>query len=224
MYAYRFFTTLFSFFLLGVHALCDWKVSTETVTQNEKITAIVLAAYRSGCDVMKELINANANCNARETKHGRTPMMISLLNGKLDVFNALFESGKANPRLADKKGWTCLMIASKFGLNEQVEMLLSYPKLYMEIDLKETENGCTSLMLAAKEGLYDTCEVLLKNRASKTKIDFNGQNAMNWAVMFGSHVKHNQRALVALLHPKIPFQPRQKKKKSDDEDEEDASS
>ena len=53
-------------------------------------------------------------------------------------------------------------------------MLLTYPKLYMEIDLKETENGCTSLMFAAKEGLYDTCEILLKNRASKTKLDFNG--------------------------------------------------
>ena len=40
-------------------------------------------------------------------------------------------------------------------------------------------------MLAAKEGHYDTCEILLKNRASKTKLDFNGMNAMNWAVMFG---------------------------------------
>ena len=44
---------------------------------------------------------------------------------------------------------------------------------------------------------------------------------MNWAVMFGSETKHNQRALVAMLLPKIPFQPRvQKKKGSDDEEEE----
>jgi hypothetical protein len=49
-----------------------------------------------------------------------------------------------------------------------------------------------------------------------------GQNAMNWAVMFGSHVKQHQRALVAMLHPKIPFQPRKKKKTHDNEDEEDA--
>ena len=170
---------------------------------------------------MEELVNANANCNAREPKHGRTPLMISLLKGKLDVFNALFDSGKANARLADNKGWTPLMIASKFGLNEQVEKLLTYPKLYMEIDLKEFEHGCTALMLAAKEGHYDTCETLLKKRASKTKLDFNGMNAMNWAIMFGRSIKHEQQALVAMLHPRIPFEPRViKKKGSDDEEEE----
>ena len=164
---------------------------------------------------MQELIDVGANCNAREPKRGRTAMMISLLKGKLDVFDALFDSGKANARLADLKGWTCLMIASKFGLNEQVKKLLTFPKLYMEIDLKEHENGCTALMLAAKEGHYDTCEILLKNRASKTKLDVNGMNAMNWAVMFGREKKDDQRALVAMLHPKIPFQPRPTKKKAE---------
>ena len=191
-----------------VHALCDWKVSTETLTQKERVTATVLAAYCSGVKVMQELIDVGANCNAREPKRGRTAMMISLLKGKLDVFDALFDSGKANARLADLKGWTCLMIASKFGLNEQVKKLLTFPKLYMEIDLKEYENGCTALMLAAKEGHYDTCEILLKHRASKTKLlILTWMNArMNWAVvMFGREKKNDQRALVAMLHPKILF-------------------
>ena len=138
------------------------------------------------------------------------------------VKNALFDSGKANARSADNKGWTPLMIASKFGLNEQVEKLLTYPKLYMEIDLKEFEHGCTALMLAAKEGHYDTCETLLKKRASKTKLDFNGMNAMNWAIMFGRSIKHEQQALVAMLHPRIPFEPRVIKKKGSDDEEEEA--
>ena len=37
-----------------VHALCDWKVSTETLTQKERVTATVLAAYCSN-KVMQEL-------------------------------------------------------------------------------------------------------------------------------------------------------------------------
>ena len=38
---------------------------------------------------------------------------------------------------------------------------------------------------------------------------------MNWAVMFGREKKDDQRALVAMLHPKIPFQPRPTKKKAE---------
>ena len=51
-------------------------------------------------------------------------MMISLLKGSLDVFNTLFDSGKANA--SGRSQGMDLFDDSKFGLNEQVKKLLMF--------------------------------------------------------------------------------------------------
>ena len=85
--------------------------------------------------------NASANGTVAQEVPPLEPRPFPMLQNRVDVlvFNALFDSGKANARSADNKGWTPLMIASKFGLNEQVEKLLTYREILNDFHQNHSE-------------------------------------------------------------------------------------
>ena len=183
-----------------VNALIDWRASLNTKTRKDGNSAIILACYYADKNVMTALLKAGANPNIRDSRNGQTALLTCLTLQKIDLFDIVFDIGKGNPRLADNRGVTPLMVAARYGLIECIKKIVLYPKLF--VDMKDKTNGLTALMWAARYGQYKAAELLLTHKAKKSRKDFTGQLAMTWAEMFGAH-----QSLVLLLHPKVPFVP-----------------
>ena len=94
--------------------------------------------------------------------------------------------------LQDERGYTALMLGSRFGRGETVKMLLTTPFGGIDVNL-QNKNGFTALMLASR---YDGEEIIrmlltpLKSHPPKGCIDVNlqdkyGYTALMWASIYG---------------------------------------
>lgn len=89
--------------------------------RNAEGTALGIAAERGSIDIVRALLDARANVDARQIGW-RTPLMTAAIKGRLDVVRALLAAG-ADPAASDAAGKTALVLATEAGRTAVVGLL-----------------------------------------------------------------------------------------------------
>uniref|UniRef100_A0A915PGN2 K Homology domain-containing protein n=1 Tax=Setaria digitata TaxID=48799 RepID=A0A915PGN2_9BILA len=129
--------------------------------ETNRNTALTLACFQGRTDVVRLLLEYNANVEHR-AKTGLTPLMEAANGGYVDVGELLLTAG-ADPNTAPvpTSRDTALTIAADKGHHKFVEMLIH---ARAQIDAKN-KKGCTALWLACHGGHLETVQTLVKHDA-----------------------------------------------------------
>jgi len=150
----------------GVDVNCS---ISETVEEEPKkgITALEWAARTGHTEVVKLLLDSNADVNAKRPT-GVTPLHIAAQEGRTEVVKLLLVDNNAhvNAKCSDD-GTTPLYIAAQKTHPEVVKLLLDNNA---DVNARCSDDGCTPLYIAAQEGHTEVVKLLLDNNA-----DVNGR-------------------------------------------------
>lgn len=129
--------------------------------ETNRNTALTLACFQGRTEVVKLLLQYNANVEHR-AKTGLTPLMEAANGGYVEVGNLLLEAG-ADPNAAPvpTSRDTALTIASDKGHATFVELLIHAGALFNVRNKK----GCSALWLACNGGHLETVQTLIKHNA-----------------------------------------------------------
>ncbi|KAL3981526.1 Ankyrin repeats (3 copies) family protein [Acanthocheilonema viteae] len=130
--------------------------------ETNRNTALTLACFQGRTDVVRLLLEYNANVEHR-AKTGLTPLMEAANGGYVDVGELLLTAG-ADPNTSPVPSSrdTALTIAADKGHHKFVEMLIH---ARASIDARN-KKGCTALWLACHGGHLETVQTLVKHEAS----------------------------------------------------------
>jgi ankyrin repeat protein len=98
--------------------------------------AIFSQGYEQNLNLLKLLIIYKANVNA-QTNSGSTPLMISLIDPKIDVVNLLLEAG-ADPNIKDNDGNNALMTFEKYNKNNKTLPVKTYQEIKNILNAAQT--------------------------------------------------------------------------------------
>lgn len=136
-------------------------------------TALTLAAANGHSDVVKMLIDSNANVNLA-SKSGNTPLHHAAANGHTSIISQL-QAGGADINAENKNGQTALHRAAQLGHTETVQALLR-----AGADVNHPDNsGFTPLMYAAHAGKTETVQALIDANANLNLQNKRGQTALD---------------------------------------------
>jgi ankyrin repeat protein len=141
--------------------------------------ALFLAIQSRSWNVVKVLVEARGIQLDERNPHDETPLMLSVIQGEVDVARLLIDKGAD----VNKTGWTPLHYAASKGHLELIHILLD-EDAYIDA---ESPNGTTPLMMAA--GYADNpiaCKVLLEEGADPSLKNDKNLNALDFAM----HAKH----------------------------------
>lgn len=185
--------------------LAAWYGSPEIVTlllenganvnsqDNAGYTAIAKAASLGvgrHFEIVEILIQASANLNLK-TKDGKSPFLLAVLNGHLDLGNALKKAGaKEDPCFLGKSADIELLQASLIGDLIRVKYVLFFKPNVNAID----SMGQTPIMHASRIGSREILNLLLKAGAAVDTKDKSGKTALMLAARRG-----HKEALAVLL-------------------------
>jgi hypothetical protein len=149
--------------------------------------SFLLAVNYPDSEIVKLLIEAGANFNARDT-NGNTALAIAVRNGHLGVIQLLLDHD-ADINATTNNGNTVLIEESSYGHLETIKLLSDSGA---DINAKNN-NGETALIEAAKQGRVKIASYLLEKGARIDARDKDG----NTALMKASSKRHS--AVVKLL-------------------------
>ena len=147
-------------------------------------TALHCAIF-NGLDVVKKLLSAGANVNARDND-GMTPLMLACQSSQkrvsLSTINLLLESG-ADINAVDEAGWDALFwTCNETKDNANIEVIPLLLKAGAQIDRRETIRNYTPLMLSAlnsnDSSNIETVRLLLESGADPTLQDETGRSVL----------------------------------------------
>ena len=154
---------------------------------NDLNEPFLLAANYSNLEIVRLLLEAGANVNARDT-NGNTALAIAVRNGHVGVIQLLLDHD-ADINAKNNNGNTVLIEESSFGHLETIKLLLENG---VDINAKN-KKGETALIEAAKHGRVKIASYLLEKGA---RIDAR-DNFGNTALIKASANRHS--AVVKLL-------------------------
>ncbi|KAF3073507.1 Ankyrin-3 [Trichoderma lentiforme] len=147
----------------------------------EHFTDLMIASYCGHTIVAKLCLENEADIEARDLTHARTPLLWASTEGRDDVVKLLIEKGADID--ANERGRTALLWAAKQGHDTTVRLLL---EAKAEIEVKDTAYGQTPLLWAAKSGYEAVVKVLLENKANTEARDATfDQTPLMWAAENG---------------------------------------
>jgi ankyrin repeat protein len=129
-------------------------------------TALSLAASLGHAGVVKHMLSKGVPADAHDSAKGRTPLIQSMLIGRLDIAKALLAAG-ADPNLAVESGETPLLVAVRRGDREGVTAILNHPRFKVCSTLSGGSSeapihvGDSPLLAAAESGAPDLTRQLL---------------------------------------------------------------
>uniref|UniRef100_A0A1I7T1X7 ANK_REP_REGION domain-containing protein n=1 Tax=Caenorhabditis tropicalis TaxID=1561998 RepID=A0A1I7T1X7_9PELO len=137
------------------------------------------AAAAGHLDIVKILVEkGNADVN-QATNTQSTPLRGACYDGHLEIVKYLIEKG-ADPKIPNRHGHTCLMIAAYRNKLDVVKFLLT-----TGIDVNDrTERGNTALHDAAESGNVEVVKILLEKQAGMFK-DKQGVDPLMCAALSG---------------------------------------
>ncbi|EXL39845.1 hypothetical protein FOCG_17555 [Fusarium oxysporum f. sp. radicis-lycopersici 26381] len=164
-----------------------WKTTSMTTTKY--FTNLMVASYYGHRAVIKLLLKQGADIEAKDTGHGRTPLLWAAANGHEAVIRLLLEQG-ADVEANDKYGKTPFSRAAANGHKAVVKLLFEQ---VADVEAKDNYNQ-TSLSLAAANGHDAVVGLLLKQVADVEAKDTGyGRTPLLWAAANG------HEAVVGLL-------------------------
>lgn len=169
--------------------LAPANVSADAAKAREK--ELIKFSMQGDIGQVRSLADAGVNLNAA-TEKGLTALMLSSLQGHIEVVRLLLTSKKVDVNAKDVSGTTSLMAASKRGHAEVVKLLLDSDA---KLDI-QSEQGMTALAMAAMDGHAEVVSLLVGRGANPNLKAANGLTAMGMASLKG------HSAVVELLKSK----------------------
>ena len=161
------------------------------------------AAYNTDPEVIKALINAGADVNARteegwSLEGGITPLMLASANSNLEAIRSLIDAG-ADVNARNRAGWSPLLLASGSN-NSNLEAIRVLIDAGADVNAHDGE-GSTPLTLAAERcSNPEVIAVLLDSGAKPEKkqviIQSRGDNKTMYAIDFARNNEHLQNTEV----------------------------
>ncbi|WYZ39570.1 hypothetical protein EsH8_III_001484 [Colletotrichum jinshuiense] len=147
---------------------------------NRGWTPLAMAVGKRHIEVVRLLLDRGANIEATTTKHGYTPLCLSVQDRGLDgdITSLLLERG-ARIEAKATDGATPLLVAAQFGCMEGARLLLDRKA---NLESKDTK-GMTPLSLAVKKGHEDVVIFFLDEGAKLEARDDHGRTALHHAVL-----------------------------------------
>ena len=102
-----------------------------------KYTALGYACESGDINIVKMLVEAGANVNANPKEY-KSPLMIAVEKGDLNIIDYLINTCNANPNICDIKGKTLLMTAVEVGKTDTVRLILK--SNFGDIDSVDNKN------------------------------------------------------------------------------------
>ncbi|XP_067685868.1 putative ankyrin repeat protein RF_0381 [Haliotis asinina] len=140
-----------------------------------------LACERGNTEMVNYILAQNfVDINAKGYK-GRSPSLLSVYYGKMEVFEALVEQG-ADLSVVDKNGNNLLHLACLGGHVQMVKYILKQNLVH--INAKE-HRGMSPFLLSAYFGKREVFDVFVKQGADLSVVDKNGNNVLHLACRTG---------------------------------------
>lgn len=156
-------------------------------------TPLMQASFAGHGTIIQQLIKAGADIEAREPRHGNTPLIIAAgVPRNLDAVTELLASG-ASVNAAAKDGRTPLLAAARRGLTPVIDLLLSEKP---DVEARAAD-GNTALILITYTGRMRALRALLRAGANPNIRAVDGVSALTRAALSG-----DQAAVAALLAAK----------------------
>ena len=161
---------------------CIHRLLAETVSQEEKNTALVIAAGKSSSDVVRFLLKNDADPNA--SFHGDTALMRAYWYpwGVREKIEFLLEAG-ADVNARNAEGETPFTLQNDWGHNAKFRLEMMRKMIGCGADVNvHNDRGRTALMNAAYRGETSIVRLLLKHGAQIDLRDKEGRTALLFAV------------------------------------------
>ncbi|HEX2548758.1 MAG TPA: ankyrin repeat domain-containing protein, partial [Gammaproteobacteria bacterium] len=139
-----------------VQTILDKKVDVDTITEDEGITALMVAAYNGPIENVKKFLALGADRTLAMDSGGKTALHLAAENGRLDVVEMLLVDNPVFDAVSNEG--SALSIAFKKNHPKVVELLLNHgANIHVKIDDKNL------LMYAIYRNFPECLEVLLKH-------------------------------------------------------------
>ena len=146
----------------GVDVNCSTSETLEEIPK-KGITPLEWAARKGHQDVVKVLLDNNADVNASRHTDGATALYVAAQNGHGEVVKLLIDkSADVNASRHTDDGSTALYVAAQNGHGEVVKLLLDNNA---DVNASCTDDGSTALYAAAQKGHAEVVKLLLDNNA-----------------------------------------------------------
>jgi len=174
--------------LLAVHLEDDtlrlWDLITPEVIKSIYLLMpgeeLLEAVEKGQADSVQTLISDGIDVEARESRHGRTAIMLAGENGYSEIIRLLFESGAdVNARDSDKS--TAIMLAAKNGHSEVIRLLFESGA---DVNVRDSYRR-TAMMLAADFGHFEAVKLLLSIGTEAHAKNQKGADALQYAAGSG---------------------------------------
>lgn len=139
-------------------------------------TALDLAVSRGNREIVKALLEAGADANAKN-EDNRTALMFVTSEASPEIIRDLVAAGADVNWRADDGAYVLLPVAS----NGNPEVLTALLEAGANVDAQNTD-GRTALMFAAAQGNKDHVLILLEHGASVNLRDLEGKSALGFAM------------------------------------------
>ena len=155
-------------------------------------TALRYSVVNWSVQVVNLFLQNGASPCIGNSENGITPLMMVCYKGNLEIAKVLIKADKSTVNQTDFDGKSALILASLYGHNEIVRLLLkngSNPNM--------TDNdGRSSLMAASQNGYTETVDLLLDAGADPNLVYKSGQSALTSA----SYRGHSEVVKLLLAH------------------------
>ena len=139
-----------------------------TYPSGENSVTLLHEAIRNGqLRLVEFLLQNHVEIDARDSLHGRTPLIVAAAYGKVDIMQLLISKG-ASTELRDKSGYTAALLTSQSAKN-----------------MKDVFCNNNTLQWAAALGDVDTVKNLLENQFDINCVNSKMQTALWWATWGG---------------------------------------
>jgi ankyrin repeat protein len=139
-------------------------------------TPLISAAYKEKTDVVKLLLENEANIHAVDSR-GNTAFLHAAWKGNVDLMKLLLEKG-ADPEHRNLLNWNALMQSIVEGHENAFDFLLGIGSAF---EYHEKEKGAMPLMIAAWKGSLPIVKKLLEKGASPLEKDSSGKTVIDYA-------------------------------------------
>lgn len=144
----------------------------KNLTQSDIDSAFIAAIEKENWDLVKYLLEKNANIHAKIPYTNRSILNGIYENGNIEIFRLIF------PKLTYKEKKDALIVASMFGNIDIVKFLIQN-----KVNPNSTVDGYSPLMRAAF-GHLEVVKYLVENRANVNAIDPAGYTSLGYAARF----------------------------------------